>query len=62
MCMIDASLILLWSVVGRITLNLLYFLSRENSDDSVWWTVFTILIVATVAVRFYNLDKPAQVW
>uniref|UniRef100_A0A0P4XP58 Protein O-mannosyl-transferase 2 n=1 Tax=Daphnia magna TaxID=35525 RepID=A0A0P4XP58_9CRUS len=34
---------------------------RESTSGKVWWTIFTLLMVATVSVRFYKLRYPEQV-
>ena len=56
-----------WWHSGELTcldlmLILIFLFLRESNNNKVWWTVFTVLMVATVAVRFYKLHIPERVW
>jgi len=42
--------------------GIIFSFQRENTSGKVWWTIFIVLMVATVAVRFYKLHYPEQVW
>ncbi len=35
---------------------------RDGSSNKIWWRVFALLMIATVATRFYKLDQPDHVW
>lgn len=49
------------NLIERLLL-LFFYHERESKDNRVWWTVFAVLMVATVAVRFYKLHRPERVW
>ncbi|XP_046641821.1 protein O-mannosyl-transferase 2-like isoform X1 [Daphnia pulicaria] len=34
---------------------------RDGSSNKIWWRVFALLMIATVATRFYKLDQPDHV-
>ncbi|XP_032796479.2 protein O-mannosyl-transferase 2 [Daphnia magna] len=34
---------------------------RDGRNDKIWWRVFALLMIATVATRFYKLDQPDHV-
>jgi len=34
---------------------------NKDVDPKIWWTVFTLIVIATAATRFYQLNEPAHV-
>ena len=34
----------------------------RSGDSKMWWTALTLLMIATMATRFYSLGHPTSVW
>ena len=55
------SLIIQTLITDRIN-NISVVVGRTSSSDSLWWKILAVLMLVTMATRFYRLHQPDEMW